>query len=58
MMRYFKDQPEIIAKIRVLADCMSSVAHPDIDFDIMANQAFSKFQKEGLGLVTTLDEIG
>lgn len=58
MMRYFKDQPEIIAKIRILEDCMSSVAHPDIDFDAIADEAFSEYAKQGLRLVTTFDDIG
>ena len=51
IMRYFDDQPKIISKIRVLEDCMSSVAHPVIDFDGMANKAFARFEKRGLQLV-------
>ena len=53
IMRYFDDQPKIISKIRVLQDCMSSVAHPVIDFDGMANKAFARFEKRGLQLVNS-----
>jgi len=48
MMRYFDDQPKVINKMRVLKDCMSSVRHPTIDFDTMANKAFKAFEQRGL----------
>jgi nicotinamidase-related amidase len=50
IMRYFRDQPTVIAKLRVLSDCMSSVAHPEIDFDAMANEAFTRYAEQGLTL--------
>jgi nicotinamidase-related amidase len=55
MMRYFGDQPEIVNKLHVLTDCMSSVAHPEIDFEAMATEAFNRFAEHGLHL-TTSDE--
>lgn len=58
VMRYYHDQPEQIAKWRVLTDCMSSVAHPAIDFDALANAALAKFAATGLTLVTSSDPIG
>ncbi|MBE2267871.1 MAG: cysteine hydrolase family protein, partial [Anaerolinea sp.] len=48
MMRYFDDQPKVINKMRVLKDCMSSVRHPTIDFDTMANKALKAFEQRGL----------
>ncbi len=51
MMRYYdKDQ---IARLRVLDDAMSSVAHPEIDFEAMANATFAEFQAQGLTLTQT-----
>lgn len=51
-------QPGLIKKLRLLSDCMSSVAHPEIDFDAMANEQFDTFAKKGLTRVTVDDEIG
>lgn len=53
MMRYFNT--DIISKLHVLYDAMSSVAHPQIDFDAAANKAFETFAKEGLNIVYTTD---
>lgn len=58
IMTYFKDQPEFIGKIRILSDGMSSVKHPEIDFDAMANEAFNQHRDKGLTFVTTQDAIG
>lgn len=48
----------IISKLRVLTDAMSSVAHPEIDFDQLANDQLSAYSRAGLRLVTTADPIG
>lgn len=53
MMRYFEGRPDVIEKIHVLTDTMSSVANPDIDFDKIANDAFAQFAEHGLNLTTT-----
>lgn len=58
VMNYFQGQSEFISKIRILSDGMSSVAHPEIDFDAMADEAFSQHQKAGLTLITTEDKLG
>ena len=57
MMRYFGDRPEVISRLRILADCTSSVVHPEIDFDAIANQTFVDFSKFGLRLNLSLDPI-
>ena len=57
MMRYFADRPEMIAKLRVLTDCMSSVAHPEIDFDTLANETFSTYAERGLKLAQSTDSL-
>ncbi len=58
VMRYYQDQPHEIAKWRVLTDCMSSVAHPEIDFEAMANATLTHYVERGLTLVTSGDPIG
>lgn len=55
IVRYFHDQPETLRKLRLLTDAMSSVAHPEIDFDAIADAAFARYAGQGLKLVTTLD---
>jgi hypothetical protein len=50
MMNYFSAQPEIIHKLHLLSDCTSSVAHPEIDFEAMAQQTFAQFAEKGLRL--------
>lgn len=57
MMRYFQDRPDTIAKIRVLMDCTSSVVHPEVNFDELANEAFARFEDAGLTLTTTTDAL-
>ena len=58
VMRYFADKPGEIAKWRILMDCTSSVAHPDIDFDAIANDMLNEHAQHGLKLVTSTDAIG
>lgn len=55
MMRYYP--PEVTANIRILQDAMSSVAHPEIDFDAIANDTFARFAHNGIRLVTTQDSV-
>lgn len=54
MVRHYP--PEIVKKMRVLEDTMSSVQHPEIDFDAMADEAFDRFKANGLTLTTTSAE--
>lgn len=51
MVHYFNT--DMISKLHILYDAMSSVAHPTIDFDELANQAFEGFAKDGLNIVYT-----
>ncbi|MDZ4766827.1 MAG: hypothetical protein SGI73_19995 [Chloroflexota bacterium] len=57
IMRYFKGQMQIVSKIRVLTDCMSSVAHPTINFDALADRRFQEFASEGLKLLKSTDPL-
>lgn len=58
IMRYFGTRQDIIDRLRILEDCMSSVAHPDIDFDAMANETFAEYAQKGLKIVRSTDPIG
>ena len=50
---YFADQPEQLQKMVLLTDAMSSVAHPEIDFDAIAAEAFQRYVQLGLHLSET-----
>jgi nicotinamidase-related amidase len=58
VLRYFGNKPEVIDKIRVLSDCMSSVVHPEIDFEAIANDAFSRYERQGLRMAVATEPIG
>lgn len=55
MMKHYDESPETIQKIHVLEDTMSSVAHPDIDFEAIAQEAFGRFSDYGLQMTTTTE---
>ena len=58
MVRYFQHGGDFIRKLRVLMDCTSSVMHPQIDFDQIANETLERYTEHGLKLVTSEDELG
>ncbi|MEL6524162.1 MAG: hypothetical protein AAFQ07_00495 [Chloroflexota bacterium] len=55
MMRYFEQKPEVISKIHVLEDAMSSIANPEIDFEQIAVDVLTKFAENGLNLTSTAE---
>jgi len=55
--RYFAGQPEALRKWRLLTDCMSSVRHPTIDFDALADAALQRFAQQGIGLRTSAQSL-
>jgi nicotinamidase/pyrazinamidase len=57
-MRYYQDRSDVLRRMRFLMDCTSSVAHPEIDFDAIANEAFDRFEKQGMHQVLSTDPIG
>jgi nicotinamidase/pyrazinamidase len=57
--RYFAGRaPEKIANWRFLEDCTSSVVHPEIDFDALADVQLARFRDEGMRMVKSTDSIG
>lgn len=57
MLSYFASQPEVIAKIRFLVDCTSSVAHPTINFEAIAQEALAEMEKQGVQMVKSTEEV-
>ena len=55
---YFSTQPAVLNKIRFLMDCTSSVQHPDVDFDALANAELAQMEGKGIRLVTSNEAIG
>lgn len=53
LMRY--NPLQTIPKLRLLMDAMSSVQHPQIDFDALADETFANYVQQGLTLTTTRD---
>ncbi len=58
VMRAYQQRPAEIAKWRVLTDCMSSVAHPEIDFEALAEATLARYAAQGLRLVRSTDPLG
>ncbi|MBN2737322.1 MAG: hypothetical protein JXR70_10100 [Spirochaetales bacterium] len=48
MAHYFSDRPDVLEKIILLEDTMSSVSHPQIDFDAIANKEISELKRKGI----------
>jgi nicotinamidase/pyrazinamidase len=56
---YFAEHaPGKVSRWRFLEDCTSSVAHPEIDFDAMADRELEKYRARGMRLVKSTDPIG
>ena len=58
MVSYFEHEPAVLGKLRLLGDCTSSVAHPDIDFDQIAEAEIAKFVARGVKVVRSTDALG
>ncbi|MEJ2012598.1 MAG: hypothetical protein P8X64_10305 [Anaerolineales bacterium] len=55
---YFEGQPEKIGKFHLLTDCTSSVQHPQIDFEALAQERLAEFERQGLQLVASTGHLG
>ena len=53
----FRDKPDLLRKFYVLEDCMSPVAHPAVDFEAIANEAFEEFADAGVNFVKSTDVL-
>jgi nicotinamidase-related amidase len=57
LVTYLADRPDMLQKLYFLKDCASSVQHPTIDFDALAEAELAKMQQMGIHLVTSDDLI-
>ncbi len=55
--RYFAGQPAVLNKFHLLEDCMSSVAHPVIDFEALAQESLARFAEAGVHRVKSSDPL-
>jgi nicotinamidase-related amidase len=53
----YGDQPDVLGRVYLLTDCTSSVRHPEIDFESMANETYARFEAQGLKLVRSIDPV-
>lgn len=53
----FAGEPEMLEKVYFLRDCTSSVVHPEIDFDTLANEQLEAFAGKGINLVNSTDSL-
>jgi nicotinamidase-related amidase len=56
--RYFASDPDKLTRMRFLIDCTSSVQHPEIDFDAMAEAELKRFEAQGMRMVRSTEPIG
>lgn len=54
---HFAQQPEMLQRLYFLTDCASSVAHPEINFEILAGDELEKMGQMGVHLVTSREEL-
>ncbi len=50
----YASQPAILRKLYFLKDCTSSVQHPLIDFDALAEQELARMREQGVHIVSTV----
>jgi nicotinamidase-related amidase len=52
---FMQSDPTVLKKLYILEDCMSSVKHPAIDFESIANAEFDKFRTSGVNIIKSTD---
>lgn len=57
LVRYHGQDLQVMRKVHVLMDCTSSVQHPEIDFESMAEAAFQDFVERGIGLTRSTEPL-
>jgi nicotinamidase-related amidase len=53
----FGNQPELMKRLYFLRDCTSSVKHPVIDFDVLAEEELADMERLGVQMVLSTDPI-
>ncbi len=57
LIAYIGGRPELLQRLHFLTDCTSSVQHPSIDFDALAEQELTRMQQQGAQLVRSSDPL-
>jgi nicotinamidase-related amidase len=57
IVRRFGDRRDVMSRVHILTDCTSSVRHPTIDFEAIANETLERFASMGLKRVTSTDPV-
>jgi nicotinamidase/pyrazinamidase len=57
LVTYLAKRPELLHKLYLLTDCTSSVQHPNIDFDAIAEQELAEMGSKGAHLTLSTAEI-
>jgi nicotinamidase-related amidase len=57
IVEHYAGQPEMLRKLYFMKDCASSVQHPLIDFDAMAEQALARMEERGVNIVVSTDAV-
>ena len=55
IVEHYAQQPEMLRKLYFLKDCTSSVQHPVIDFDALAEEELAKMQERGVNVVVSTE---
>jgi nicotinamidase/pyrazinamidase len=53
----FGNQPELLKRLHLLRDCTSSVQHPTIDFDALAEAELAVMEQQGVQMVLSTEPI-
>jgi nicotinamidase/pyrazinamidase len=53
----YGDQPKAMSKIHLLEDCTSSVQHPEIDFEALAQVTYAEWEAMGLQRVRSTESL-
>lgn len=57
LVEHYAGRPEMLRKLYFLKDCTSSVQHPLIDFDALAEQELAKMREQGVNVVVSTDAV-
>ncbi len=55
LVAHLSGQPHLLARLHILSDCTSSVQHPTVDFDALAEQELAAMQESGVKLIKSSD---
>jgi len=57
IVEHYANQPDMLRKLYFLKDCTSSVQHPIIDFDALAEEELARMHERGVHIVLSTDAV-